>query len=72
MTAEELDEGILGEISTIEKPLAPDGEEVSDVMKELDEKYQEDRLVCRSRGKEWTLEEVEKVAKEYLFGSTKK
>ena len=72
ITSEQLDEGILGVISSIDKPLSPYGEAVSDFMNELDKKSQEDRLLFRSRVKDCTLEDLAKVSKKYLFGSSKK
>jgi Zn-dependent M16 (insulinase) family peptidase len=72
ITSEQLDEGILGVISSIDKPLSPYGEAISDFINELDNKSQEDRLLFRSRVKDCTLDDLVKVSKKYLFGNSKK
>jgi len=72
ITSEQLDEGILGVISSIDKPLSPYGEAISDFINELDNKSQEDRLLFRSRIKDCTLDDLVKVSKKYLFGNSKK
>ena len=72
ITSEQLNEGILGVISSIDKPLSPYGEAISDFINELDNKSQEDRLLFRSRVKDCTLDDLVKVSKKYLFGNSKK
>jgi Zn-dependent M16 (insulinase) family peptidase len=62
----------LGVISSIDKPLSPYGEAISDFINELDNKSQEDRLLFRSRVKDCTLDDLVKVSKKYLFGNSKK
>ena len=72
ISAEQLEEGILGVISSIDKPLSPYGEAISDFMSELDNKTQEDRLLFRTRVKECTLSDLIKVSEKYLFNASKK
>ena len=69
---DQLEEGVLGVISSIDKPLSPYGEAMSDFMSELDNKTQEERLLFRSRVKECTLEDLVKVSEKYLFNDSKK
>ena len=72
ISAEQLEEGILGVISSIDKPLSPYGEAISDFMSELDNKTQNERLLFRSRVKECTLSDLARVSKKYLFNDSKK
>ena len=72
ISAEQLEEGILGVISSIDKPLSPYGEAMSDFMSELDNKTQDERLLFRSRVKECTLLDIVKVSEKYLFNDSKK
>ena len=72
ISAEQLEEGILGVISSIDKPLSPYGEAMSDFMSELDNKTQDERLLFRSRVKECTLSDLARVSKKYLFNDSKK
>ena len=72
ISAEQLEEGILGVISSIDKPLSPYGEAMSDFMNELDNKTQDERLLFRSRVKECTLSDLAKVSEKYLFNDSKK
>ena len=72
ISAEQLEEGILGVISSIDKPLSPYGEAMSDFMSELDNKTQDERLLFRSRVKECTLLDIAKVSEKYLFNDSKK
>ena len=68
----QLDEGILGVISSIDKPMSPYGEAMSDFMNELDHKKQEDRLIFRNRVKECSVNDLVKVSKKYLFNESKR
>ena len=72
ISTEQLEEGILGVISSIDKPLSPYGEAISDFMSELDNKNQEERLLFRSRVKECTLADLVRVSEKYLFNDSKK
>jgi Zn-dependent M16 (insulinase) family peptidase len=72
ISADQLEEGILGVISSIDKPLSPYGEAISDFMSDLDNKTQEDRLLFRSRVKECTLSDLVNVSEKYLFNDSKK
>ena len=72
ISAEQLEEGILGVISSIDKPLSPYGEAMSDFMSELDNKTQAERLLFRSRVKECTLSDLVRVSEKYLFNDSKK
>ena len=72
ISAEQLEEGILGVISSIDKPLSPYGEAINDFMSELDNKTQEDRLLFRSRVKECSLSDLVEVSEKYLFNDSKK
>ena len=72
ISAEQLEEGILGVISSIDKPLSPYGEAISDFMSELDNKTQDERLLFRSRVKECTLSDLARVSEKYLFNDSKK
>jgi Zn-dependent M16 (insulinase) family peptidase len=72
ITEAQLDEGILGVISSIDKPMSPYGEAVSDFMSELDHKKQKDRLLFRNRVKECTVSDLVRVSKKYLFSESKK
>ena len=68
----QLDEGILGVISSIDKPMSPYGEAMSDFMNELDHKKQEDRLIFRNRVKECSVNDLVRVSKKYLFNESKR
>ena len=72
ISAEQLEEGILGVISSIDKPLSPYGEAMSDFMSELDNKTQDERLLFRSRVKGCTLSDLSRVSEKYLFNDSKK
>ena len=72
ISAEQLEEGILGVISSIDKPLSPYGEAINDFMSELDNKTQNERLLFRSRVKECTLWDLVRVSEKYLFNDSKK
>ena len=71
ITSDQLDEGVLGVISSIDKPLSPFGEAMNDFMGELDYKKHEDRLLFRSKVKDCTIEDLVYVSEKYLFNSSK-
>ena len=72
ITKEQLEEGILGVISSIDKPLSPFGEAMSDFMSLLDQKTQEERLSFRSKVKECSLADLATVSEKYLFNESKR
>jgi Zn-dependent M16 (insulinase) family peptidase len=71
ITPAQLDEGVLGVISSIDKPLSPYGEAMSDFMSELDHKKQSERLAFRSKVKECSIDDLVKVSEKYLFSDSK-
>ena len=72
ISQDQLDEGILGIISSIDKPLSPFGEAMSDFSNNLDKKDKEKRLYFRSKVKECTLKDITNVSRKYLFNESKK
>ena len=72
ITEEQLEEGILGVISSIDKPLSPFGEAMSDFMSSLDQKTQDERLSFRSKVKECSLADLAMVSEKYLFNESKR
>ena len=72
ITEEQLDEGVLGVISSIDKPLSPFGEAMSDFMSSLDQKTQDERLSFRSKVKECSLADLAMVSEKYLFNESKR
>ena len=72
ITQEQLDEGILGIISSIDKPLSPYGEAMSDFSMNLDKKDFEKRLEIRSLVKSCTLDDLINVSQKYLFNESKR
>ena len=72
ITAEHLEEGVLGVISSIDKPLSPYGEAMNDFSNTLDNKDKDKRLHFSSRIKECTVNELVNVAGKYLFNESKK
>ena len=72
ITQEQLDEGILGIISSIDKPLSPFGEAMSDFSMNLDKKDLERRLEIRSLVKSCTLDDLINVSQKYLFNESKR
>ena len=72
ITQEQLDEGILGIISSIDKPLSPYGEAMSDFSMNLERKNVEKRLEIRSMVKSCTLGDLKNVSQKYLFNESKK
>ena len=72
ITEEQLEEGVLGVISSIDKPLSPFGEAMSDFMSSLDHKTQNERLSFRSKVKECSLADLAMVSEKYLFNESKR
>jgi len=72
ITEEQLEEGVLGVISSIDKPLSPFGEAMSDFMSSLDQKTQDERLSFRSKVKECSLADLAMVSAKYLFNESKR
>jgi len=62
----------LGVISSIDKPLSPFGEAISDFMSSLDQKTQDERLSFRSKVKECSLANLVMVSEKYLFNESKR
>ena len=62
----------MGVISSIDKPLSPFGEAMSDFMNSLDQKTQDERLNFRSKVKECSLADLAMVAQKYLFNESKR
>ena len=69
---DQLEEGVLGVISSIDKPLSPYGEAMSDFMSKLDQKSQDERLQFRAKVKECKLTDLVKVSEKYLFSDSKR
>ena len=72
ISEEQLDEGILGVISSIDKPLSPYGEAMNDFINILDNKDKEKRLAFRSKVKGCTTEDLVEVSRKYLFNESKR
>ena len=72
ITEEQLEEGVLGVISSIDKPLSPFGEAMSDFMSSLDQKTQDERLSFRSKVKGCSLAKLAMVSEKYLFNESKR
>ena len=72
ITKDQLDEGVLGVISSIDKPLSPYGEAISDFMSTLENKDKEKRLKFRSMVKDCTVDDIEDVSRKYLFNESSK
>ena len=72
ITEGQLEEGVLGVISSIDKPLSPFGEAMSDFMSKLDQKSQDERLHFRAKVKECKLADLMHVSEKYLFGESKR
>ena len=72
ISQEQLDEGILGIISSIDKPLSPFGEAMSDFSMNLDKKDLEKRLKIRSMVKNCTIDDLINVSQKYLFSDSRK
>jgi len=68
----QLDEGILGIISSIDKPLSPFGEAMSDFSMNLDRKNIKKRLEIRAKVKACTIDDLINVSQKYLFNESKK
>ena len=72
ISQEQLDEGILGIISSIDKPLSPFGEAMSDFSMNLDRKNIKKRLEIRAKVKACTIDDLINVSQKYLFNESKK
>jgi Zn-dependent M16 (insulinase) family peptidase len=72
ITEEQLEEGVLGVISSIDKPLSPFGEAMSDFMSKLEQKSQDEHLHFRAKVKECKLADLMYVSEKYLFGESKR
>ncbi|MGB2063420.1 MAG: insulinase family protein [Gammaproteobacteria bacterium] len=65
----QLEEGILGVVSSIDKPLSPSGETKDDFLNRLDNRTIEQRLKFRSNVIECKLSDLKKVAEKYLLNN---
>ena len=72
ITQDHLDEGVLGIISSIDKPLSPYGESMSDFSATLDKKDKEKRLQFRAMVKECSVDDLINVSRKYLFNKPAK
>jgi Zn-dependent M16 (insulinase) family peptidase len=72
ISQEQLDEGVLGIISSIDKPLSPFGEAMSDFSMNIDKKDLEARLRIRSLVKSCSLDDLVNVSQKYLFNESKR
>ena len=72
ISEEQLNEGILGVISSIDKPLSPYGEAMNDFINILDNKDKEKRLAFRSKVKGCTIDDLVEVSRKYLFNESKR
>ena len=68
----QLEEGILGVISSIDKPLSPAGEAGNDFLNLIQGKSQDERLEFRARVKECSLSDLRNVASKYFDGNSKR
>ena len=72
ISSAQLEEGILGVISSIDKPMSPAGEASSDFLNLIQGKSQDERLEFRARVKECTLSDLKKMATKYFDGNSKR
>ena len=72
ITQAQLDEGILGVVSSIDKPLSPSGEAANDFSNNMDNRDQTKRLKFRSNVKECSVDDLVRVSSKYLFNESKK
>ena len=72
VSKEQLEEGILGIVSSIDKPLSPNGESAMDFTNMLDGKTDEDRLRFKNNVLSCTLEDIKRVANTYLTQNSSK
>jgi Zn-dependent M16 (insulinase) family peptidase len=72
ITEDHLEEGILSIISTIDKPLSPYGEAMSDFTSSLDNKNLEKRIQFRTKVKECTVKDLINVSSKYLLNDSAK
>ncbi len=72
ITQAQLDEGILGVVSSIDKPLSPSGEAMNDFSNNIDNRDQTKRLKFRSNVKECSVDDLVRVSSKYLFNESKK
>ena len=65
----QLEEGILGVVSNIDKPLSPSGEAKDDFINRLDNRTKDQRLEFRSNVIECKLSDLKKVTEKYLLNN---
>ena len=69
ITESQLEEGIMGVVSSIDKPLSPSGEAASDYAGRLEYRTPESRLALRKSVINCTVDDLSRVSKLYLSGS---
>mgnify|MGYP000847657357 FL=1 len=69
ITESQLEEGIMGVVSSIDKPLSPSGEAASDYASRLEYRTPESRLALRKNVINCTVDDLSRVSKLYLSGS---
>ena len=72
VSKEQLEEGGVGIVSGIDKPLSPNGESARDFMNMLDGKTDDDRLRFKNNVLSCTLEDIKRVANTYLTQNSSK
>ena len=70
ITEDHLEEGVLGIISSIDKPLSPYGEAMSDFTSSLDNKDVDKRLHFRAKVKECSVKDLINVSSKYLLNNS--
>ena len=66
ISSAQLEEGILGVISSIDKPMSPAGEAGNDFLNLIQDKSQDERLEFRARVKESSLSDLKNMAAKYF------
>jgi hypothetical protein len=66
ISSAQLEEGILGVISSIDKPMSPAGEAGNDFLNLIQDKSQDERLEFRARVKECSLSDLKNMAAKYF------
>ena len=69
ITESQLEEGIMGVVSSIDKPLSPSGEAASDYASRLEYRTPESRLALRKNVINCSVDDLSRVSKLYLSGS---
>ena len=72
ISSAQLEEGILGVISSIDKPMSPAGEAGNDFMNLIQGKSQDERLEFRARVKDCKLSDLKEMAAKYFISESKR